>query len=152
MEIESNNSQILDSVEKLKTGEFTYVENMKVNDERFGGTYTGMVLQEDQEFREGYGVMILDDGACYEGMWKMNEPDGRGVMTIPQFDENDNQIPDSQPTVKIGEFDGFKPIGFLLRTENDQTYVGYKTEDGKKEYAQIKFNNGDEYTGFFYKG
>jgi hypothetical protein len=77
----------------------------------FMGTYEGDLNKDGQ--RHGVGVLLCDNGNCYEGEWKLDKRDGLGVARYSSGDVYDGQW-------KRGRRQGHG----VMYIESGDTYIG----------------------------
>jgi len=77
----------------------------------FMGTYEGDLNKDGQ--RHGVGVLLCDNGNCYEGEWKFDKRDGSGVARYSSGDVYDGQW-------KRGRRQGHG----VMYIESGDTYIG----------------------------
>jgi hypothetical protein len=57
------------------------VHNMRVDDNsEESAIYSGQMLKDSQNIKQGYGIMRWPDGTVYEGLWENNLYNGRGKL------------------------------------------------------------------------
>ncbi|EAR97493.3 kinase domain protein (macronuclear) [Tetrahymena thermophila SB210] len=117
-----------------------------------GSTYEG---EKVGEFRQGYGIFIFSNKACYKGNWSQDKMNGRGLLYYSsgqlayqgQFAEN--------------KFQGYgylnnEIIDYTLREDDDKYYHDFSTignkwikyegefyNDAKNGRGRLYFSNGD---------
>ena len=104
-----------------------------------GSIYVGYMDGNWQ--REGYGILLLNDGSKYEGTFKNNKFFGKGrlIKSIGEYYE--------------GEFKNNKANGFgKLVKKNGAIYVGYWKNDKQQGKGEEIFPDGSRYEGSFFIG
>ena len=91
------------------------VHNMRVDDNsEESAIYSGQMLKDSQNIKQGYGIMRWPDGTVYEGLWENNLYNGRGKLYHASGD------------LYEGEFVDDMAQGFgIYRHSNGSKYVGY---------------------------
>ena len=82
------------------------------------GTYQGIMLNDKREIK---GIMIYNNGAKYEGQWRKDKKNGKGIFTSSNYFNCKNKI-------------GMK-------------YEGEFTDDRFEGYGVVTYTNGDKYEG-----
>ena len=104
-----------------------------------GTIYIGY-FNPDWEF-EGYGILLLQDGSKYEGMFRHNKMSGRGRLIGTKGDYFE------------GEFEDDKASGFGKYVNKDGgIYIGYWKNDKQHGKGEELFADGSRYEGFYENG
>ena len=150
-------------IEENKKDEINNVNQIKIFE---NGKYEGIIIDDKREIK---GVMIYNNGARYEGEWKDNKKNGKGIFISSHYLNCENK-----PGLKYeGEFfdDKFDGYGKVLYSNGDRyegewknnkqygkgiliNFSGTRYEgewiDGKIEgEGKYYMNNGDMYEGHF---
>ena len=126
---------------KPKNISFNYVTKKYPN-----GTYKGYILNDK---REKTGVMIFDNGAKYEGQWKNDKKNGKGVFTSPHYYDCENFVGMKyEGEFRDDKFDGF---GITTYTNGDR-YEGEWKNNKQYGSGTVTYFNGDKYEGEWNEG
>ena len=150
-------------IEENKKDEINNINQIKIFE---NGKYEGIIIDDKREIK---GVMIYNNGARYEGEWKDNKKNGKGIFISSHYLNCENK-----PGLKYeGEFfdDKFDGYGKVLYSNGDRyegewknnkqygkgiliNFSGTRYEgewiDGKIEgEGKYYMNNGDMYEGHF---
>ena len=124
-----------------KTATFNYVIKKYSN-----GTYKGYISNEK---RERTGIMLFDNGAKYEGQWKNDKKNGKGVFTSSHYFDCKNFVGMKYE----GEFkdDKFEGYGITTYTNGDKYEGEWKNN---KQYGKgiVTYFNGEKYEGDWREG
>ena len=110
------------------------------------GTYKGYILNEK---REKNGIMIFDNGAKYEGQWKNDKKNGKGIFTSSHYFDCKNFVGMKyEGEFKDDKFDGF---GITTYTNGDRYEGEWKNN---KQYGKgiVTYFNGEKYDGDWIEG
>lgn len=137
--LKEGNQIIISQLEQYKTGHLYNVVNMRVDDQSDDSAiYTGQMLKDSQNIKQGYGIMKWPDGTVYEGLWENNLYNGRGKLYHASGD------------LYEGEFVDDMAQGFgIYRHANGSKYVGYWNQDKQHGFGKEKWNDGSQYVGFY---
>ena len=140
----NNFNKVINSNIKSKNISFNYVTKKYPN-----GTYKGYILNDK---REKNGVMIFDNGAKYEGQWRNDKKNGKGIFTSSHYYNCENYVGMKyEGEFKDDKFDGY---GITMYTNGDK-YEGGERFEGKFKgnkyngYGKYYYLNGDWLEGIF---
>jgi len=102
-------------MDQYKSGNLLRVHNMRVDDNsEESAIYSGQMLRDSSNVKQGYGIMRWPDGTVYEGLWDNNLYNGRGKLYHASGD------------LYEGEFVDDMAQGFgIYKHANGSKYVGY---------------------------
>ena len=110
------------------------------------GTYKGYIYNDK---REKSGIMLFDNGAKYEGQWKNDKKQGKGVFTSSHYFDCKNFVGMKYE----GDFkeDKFEGYGITLYTNGDKYEGEWKNN---KQYGKgiVTYFNGEKYEGDWREG
>ena len=140
--LDDGNKIILNQLEQYKSGQLSNVHNMKIfaDDQSQGSAiYSGQMLQKNnQNVKQGYGIMRWPDGTVYEGLWQNDYYNGRGKLYHASGD------------LYEGEFVNDMAQGFgIYKHANGSKYVGYWNQDKQHGFGKEQWNDGSQYQGFY---
>ena len=110
------------------------------------GTYKGYIYNDK---REKSGIMLFDNGAKYEGQWKNDKKQGKGVFTSSHYFDCKNFVGMKyEGDFKEDKFEGF---GITLYTNGDKYEGEWKNN---KQYGKgiVTYFNGEKYEGDWREG
>ena len=148
---------------KIKEKENDNIKHIKLYDL---GKYEGIILNNKRELK---GIMLYNDGARYEGEWKDDKKNGKGIYISPHYFNCEKNI-----GLKYeGEFlnDKFEGFGIALYSNGDKyegewknnkkygrgiltniegtKYIGDWKDGICEGYGIYYMNNGERYEGHF---
>ena len=134
--INNNNNfiKVINNNLKSKNTSFNYVTKKYPN-----GTYKGYILNDK---REKHGIMMFDNGAKYEGQWKNDKKNGKGVFTSSHYFNCENNVGMKyEGEFKDDKFDGY---GITMYTNGDKYEGEWKNN---KQYGKgvVTYFNGEKY-------
>ena len=126
---------------KPKNISFNYVTKKYPN-----GNYKGYILNDK---REKTGIMIFDNGAKYEGQWKNDKKNGKGVFTSSHYYDCENFVGMKyEGEFKDDKFDGY---GITTYTNGDR-YEGEWKNNKQYGSGTVTYFNGEKYEGEWKEG
>ena len=116
-------------------------DNQKQIKEYENGLYEGIIIDGK---REQNGVMIYKNGAKYEGEWKNDKKDGKGVFTSPHYYNcRKNVGMKYEGEFKDGKFEGY---GITTYTNGDK-YEGEWKNNKQYGHGTVSYFDGKKYSG-----
>ena len=68
-------------MEQYKSGNLMNVHNQNIDQgSEESAIYSGQMLKDSPNIKQGYGIMRWPDGTVYEGLWENNLYNGRGKL------------------------------------------------------------------------
>ena len=137
----NNFNKVINSNIKSKNISFNYVTKKFPN-----GTYKGYILNDK---REKNGVMIFDNGAKYEGQWRNDKKNGKGIFTSSHYYNCENYVGMKyEGEFKDDKFDGY---GITMYTNGDKYEGEWKNN---KQYGRgvVTYFCGEKYDGEWKEG
>ena len=137
----SNNNQKLSNNTTNKNVVYNFITKKYPN-----GTYKGYICNDK---REKSGIMFFDNGAKYEGQWKNDKKNGKGVFTSAHYFDCKNFVGMKYE----GDFkdDKFEGYGITTYTNGDKYEGEWKNN---KQYGRgvVTYFNGEKYEGEWKEG
>ena len=137
----SNNNSKLSKNSVNKNVAYNFITKKYPN-----GTYKGYIYNDK---REKSGIMFFDNGAKYEGQWKNDKKNGKGVFTSSHYFDCKNFVGMKYE----GDFkdDKFEGYGITTYTNGDKYEGEWKNN---KQYGRgiVTYFNGEKYEGDWKEG